>query len=417
MFNIFKIAIRNLNRYKRRTILTSMLIILGVGMVVLFSGLAGSFKSMIIGIITDSSLGHIQIHQTGYVASIDTLPLNMNMAPQKYQKIEALLNEREDVEAYSPRLKFGAMLSNYAESTNVRITAIDPEKEMAVCIALDSRLKDWTQAKGAPILKPGEVIVPLKIATAMNIAIGQPVVLVASNQNGSVNGMEFTMVGLIEDVIGPGGKDAYMHIDDARNLLRTKGAEVTEIALRVPMSTSINEVARSLNNELAGFTNKKGTAAFEVHTWEKLSPFTNIASMIDLMTITMKIIMIAIVLISVLNVMLMSVFERIREIGTIAAMGTQPSKILALFMAEGFCLGLLGTVSGLLLGIGGLLVVEEIEIVFSFGKMGGLVLRPEIHLTEMLVTAGIVLLASALAALQPAWKASRMEPIDALGHV
>jgi len=416
MGNIFKIAIRNLSRYKRRTMLTSMLIVLGVCMVVLFSGLAGSFKSMMIGIITDSSLGHLQIHQRGYVSSIDTLPLNMNMKPQDYQKIDTLLQGRKDIEAHAPRLKFGAMLSNYAESTNVRITAIDPEKEIAVCPALDTRLQDKPQ-QGAPFLKPGQVFVPQKVASAMGITAGKPIVLIATNRDGSVNGMEFMVAGLIEDIMGPGGKDTYMHIDDARGLLRTKGAEVTEVALRVPPSTSVEAVAKSLNKELAGYTNKKGNPAFEVHPWAKLSPFANIAGMIDLMIITVKIIMIAIVLISVLNVMLMSVFERIREIGTIAAMGTLPSKILALFVAEGFFLGLLGTVAGLLLGIAGLLIVRKMEISFTFGRMQGLVLRPEIHLSEILVIAGIVLVASTLAALQPAWKASRMEPVDALGHV
>ena len=416
MGNIFKIAIRNLSRYKRRTMLTSMLIVLGVCMVVLFSGLAGSFKSMMIGIITDSSLGQLQIHQKGYVASIDTLPLNMNMKPKQYQKIEDLLQSRKDIESYAPRLKFGAMLSNYAESTNVRISAIDPEKETAVCPALGTRLQEQPQA-GTPVLKLGEVLVPQKVASAMGLTTGKPVVLIATNKDGSVNGMEFICAGLIEDIMGPGGKDTYMHIDDARNLLRTKGAVVTEIALRISPSTSVKNVAKSLGKKLSEYNNKKGKPTFEIHSWSKLSPFANIAGMIDLMIITVKIIMIAIVLISVLNVMLMSVFERIREIGTIAAMGTLPSKILTLFVAEGFCLGLLGTVVGLFMGLGGLLLVKKMEISFSFGRMHGLILRPEINISELLITAGIVLVASTLAALQPAWKASRMEPIDALGHV
>ena len=77
---------------------------------------------------------------------------------------------------------------------------------------------------------------------------------------------------------------------------------------------------------------KKGKPAFEIHTWEKLSPFSNIARMIDLMTISMKFIMIAIVLISILNVMMMSVYERVREIGTMSAIGTAPGKIMALFL-------------------------------------------------------------------------------------
>ncbi len=63
MNKIFKMAIRNLMRYKRRTLLTALLITVGVLTVILFSGLAGSFKEMMIGQITDSNLAQMQIHK------------------------------------------------------------------------------------------------------------------------------------------------------------------------------------------------------------------------------------------------------------------------------------------------------------------------------------------------------------------
>jgi len=75
MLNIFKIAVRNLMRRRRRTLLTSSLITLGVIFVLVFISVSGAFKSIMIGQITDSFLGHIQIHRMGYLASIDTLPL------------------------------------------------------------------------------------------------------------------------------------------------------------------------------------------------------------------------------------------------------------------------------------------------------------------------------------------------------
>ena len=93
----------------------------------------------------------------------------------------------------------------------------------------------------------------------------------------------------------------------------------------------------SLEQRSADVTNKEGKPVFEVHTWEELSPFSNIAKMIDLMTLFIKIMLVAIVLVSIMNVMIMAVYERIREIGTIAAIGTPPGKILALFLAEGCC--------------------------------------------------------------------------------
>ena len=82
MLNIFKIAVRNLMRYKRRTLLTASLVTIGVVFVLVFISVSGSFKNMMIGQITDSFLGHIQIHKRGYVASIDSLPLTLNLGPK-----------------------------------------------------------------------------------------------------------------------------------------------------------------------------------------------------------------------------------------------------------------------------------------------------------------------------------------------
>ena len=91
---------------------------------------------------------------------------------------------------------------------------------------------------------------------------------------------------------------------------------------------------------------------FEVDTWEKLSPFYNIARMIDMMTIFIKVMLIAVVLVSIMNVMIMAVYERVREIGTIAAIGTLPGKILTMFVMEGFSLGALGVIVGDVIGLG-----------------------------------------------------------------
>jgi putative ABC transport system permease protein len=83
--------------------------------------------------------------------------------------------------------------------------------------------------------------------------------------------------------------------------------------------------------------NKEGKPVLELHTWEALSPFANIAKMIDLMTLFIRIMLVAIVLVSVMNVMLMAVYERIREIGTLAAIGTPPRRILGCTWAKACC--------------------------------------------------------------------------------
>ena len=79
---------------------------------------------------------------------------------------------------------------------------------------------------------------------------------------------------------------------------------------------NLPQVFSRLKAELASLRDKKDKPVFEVHSWEKLSPFYNIARMIDLMTFFIKIMLVAIVLVSIMNVMIMAVYERINEIGT-----------------------------------------------------------------------------------------------------
>ena len=417
MIRIFKIAVRNLMRYKRRTLLTSLLITLGVLMVILFSGLSGSFKAMMIGQITDANLSQIQIHKKGYVSSMDSSPLNLNLSSKEYAKIEDILKNHSFVAAWAPRIKLGAMLSNFTETTNIRLNAVSPEKEVKVCPAVGDRMVFGEKEGREILIKPGEVIIPDKLAKGMKIKPGDTVVLVANNKDGSVNGLNFIAAGITETIVGPQGKEGYMHIDDAKELLRMEKPEITEVAVRLTDFDMLEPAYEKLKSELAQFINKKGNPTFEIHTWEKLSPFYNIARMIDMMAITMKVIMVSIVLISILNIMMMSVYERVKEIGTMAAIGTTPGKIMALFLAEGFTLGLISIAAGNIIGLAGIFILNIYKIQFSFGRTDNLLLTPSVSISELIWLSAVVLLISVLASLQPAYMASKMEPVDALGHV
>jgi len=412
MFDLFKIAIRNLLRYKRRTLLTVSLVTIGVVSVLVFISVSGSFKNMMIGQITDSFLGHIQIHKKGYVASIDSLPLTLNLNPNALQKVEKAINQIPDIEAYAKRIKFGGMFSNFVETTNVRLNGVYPEDEARTVPLLLSRVKE-----GDKTIRTGEILVPELLAKGMKVKVGDTVVVIATNRDGSVNGKQFRVGGILESATGPGGRDGYIHIDDAAEILRMDTMEISEIAIRLKNFDKLHEVFDRLKGELSNELNKQGKPAFEVHTWEKLSPFYNIARMIDIMTFFVKLMLIAIVLISIMNVMVMAVYERVREIGTIAAIGTLPGKIVAMFLIEGFSLGLFGVVVGDILGIAVISILSMAKLSFNFGRQKGLLLSPGINPQDILLISIIVITISVLASLQPAYKASRMNPIDALRHV
>ncbi len=414
MLNILKLAWRNLLRYKRRTLLTTTLITLGVVAVLLFISISGSFKAMMIGQITDSMLGHLQIHRKGYMASMDSLPLDRNLKGQQIAKIKKLLDGDERIEAYSMRIKLGAMFSNFKETTNIRLNAVNPEQEIQTVPMLEDRI---IKGKKEGLLKKGEILVPELIAKGMKVKINDTIVLVATNKDGSVNGQPFVIRGILEGISGPGGRDGLIHIQDAKTLLRIEGKEVSEVAVRLQDMNELETVFTELKGTLGSIKNKKGKPVFEVHTWEKLSPFFNISRMIDLMTLFIKIMLVAIVLVSIMNVMIMAVYERINEIGTISAIGTPPGKILSLFVAEGFFLGVFGTVIGVVISLVAISAMNVFKISFDFGRQKGLLLAPDIGAGDVVTVVLIVIAIAVLASLQPAWKASKMDPITALRHV
>jgi putative ABC transport system permease protein len=433
MTKLVQIALRNLARYRRRTLLTASLIAIGVIAVVVFGTAAGAFKGLMIGQMTDAMLGHLQIHRRGYVASIDNLPLTLTLKPARVASIEEVLNVDPDVEAYSRRLKFGGMFSNYAQTTTIRLNGVYPEEELRTVPLLASRVR-----QGTAEFQKGEIIIPELLATGMGVKPGDLIVVVATNREGSVNAAQLVVRGVLESATGPGGRDGYVHMDDATSLLRMEEAEISEIAIRLRDFDRLAAATAGIRDALGVQAPVRGAAApaqakaaapasgqddvsgqrgqLEVHTWEALSPFYNIVVLIDVLVLSATLGLIAIVLISVMNVMLMSVYERVKEIGTIAAMGTMPGRILSMFLLEGLALGMLGILIGNAIAAAVIVTIDAIGPTFDFGRQTGLVLSPQLEPGRMLVISAIVAMVAVLGTMQPAFKASRMEPVDALRH-
>ena len=412
MRNSMKIALRNLLRYRRRTFFTLGLIAVGMIFVLVFVSVTAWFKDMMVRNITDSYLGHIQVHAKGYVDSIDMLPLQLNLPPEQVVMIEQALKENTAIEAYTERIKFGGAFSNFEQTTNIRINGVDPEAEIQTEPLLLPRLINGE--RGAISLSRGKILVPELLAQGLGVKVGDTVVVVATNRDGSVNGKTFVIGGILSSATGPGGRDGYMHIDDARDLLRMTDSEVSEIAIRIKNLSDLQRISGALQSKLIAIG---GLKDIEIHTWEKLSPFATVVQMIDVMTFFLKLMLVSVVLIGIMNVMIMAVYERIREIGTIAAMGTPPRRILYLFLYEGFMLGTLGALLGTAVGVALILALNSFKITFSFGQQTGLLLAPTIAFSQVVLICLLVVGVSLVATLQPAWKASQMEPIDALRHV
>lgn len=412
MHNILKIAVRNLMRYKRRTLLVATLVALGVIAVQVFVASSGSYKSLIISQITDAMLGQIQIHKKGYLVSVENVPMDLNLDQRGAATVDSILNSMPEVEAYSPRIRLAAMISNFAETTNLRLYGISPEKEYRTVPLLPKRV-----ASGSSDLKPGQILVPMLLAKGLDLKVGDQVVIIATNKDGSVNGRQFTVGGIVESAPGPGGRDGYIGISDAAELLRMDSPEISEIAIRLKNFDKLHAVYQEIAAKLSEQVDSQGKPRFEVHTWESLAPFANVAKMIDIMSIFVKMLLIAIVLVSIMDVMIMSVYERTREIGTLAAIGTMPEKILAIFVSEGAFLGLLGVVIGNIVALAAVYAIRFSNFTFSFGMKEGFILMPRMAMSDVLFLSLVVIGVSVLGSLQPAFKASRMEPIKALRSV
>ena len=409
MKNIIKIAFRNLKRSSRRTLLTAALITIGVIFVLVYSALSSSFKAYMVGEITDSMMGHIQIHKKGYIASVDNLPLDKNLHKKQIEKVLEVLDHNPYVESYTFRIKLGGMFSNYISSTNIRLNAIDPQREQSTLPLFEKRIM---QAE-PHLLHKGEMLIPELLAKGMKVKKGDTAVLVVNNQQGSVNGLNLKVTGIVEPISGPGGRDGYFHIEDAKKILRITEAEVSEIVIRIKDVSKLQEAMKSMQS-LALIKNQKDKPVFEIHAWTKLSPFYNIIKMLNLMDISIKIILISIVLISILNVMIMSVYERIKEIGTIAAMGTPPSTIVKLFLTEGFMLGVFGAIVGSVISFIIVKVIDTIGIRFAFGRQSELVLHPSLQMSDIISVSIIVIIIALIASISPAFKAAKLNPVDAL---
>ena len=135
------------------------------------------------------------------------------------------------------------------------------------------------------------------------------------------------------------------------------------------------------------------------------------------MAVFIKIMLIAIVLISIMDVMIMSVYERTREIGTLAAIGTKPGKILSMFITEGVLLSIFGVIIGNILSLAAVYAIRFSHFTFSFGMREGFVLIPDMAFSDVFYISLAVVFFSVLGSIQPAFKASRLEPIKALKSV
>ena len=420
MILYLRLAWRNIWRHKRRTINILLAMSLSLGMMMWYDGLIDGFNNAIYGNAIRVLGGNIQIHAAGYRAKVDSnplIPLTDDAAV-----VQAAL-AHPDVISATRRIQTGGLLSNREGAFGVRIIGIDPDAEAALItegndagkplslIAQNIKEGEWLTADGGDVILIGR-----GMADVMDVKVGDRITMVGSDIHKQNRQRTMTVVG-IYDIGIPSleRQTAYISLAEAQALFGLDG-QSTEIQVNIKRLGEEDKVVSALAPALPGY---------EVESWNQNYPELELAinSKGAAMTI-FGIIIISIAAIGILNLLLMAVYERTREIGLLGAMGMKPRQIATLFVLEGALIGLVGAGAGVVVGLIingisakiGMDMSSYSDITEYMALISGRV-YPSLGLQNLGWRAATVVIISTLAAFIPAREASHREPAEALHYV
>lgn len=399
-----RLAARNVRRNRSRSALTFGAIFFGVALTVMLAAFGNGLGTLMVNDLVFAKIGSIQIHRKGYADQKDNQPLKLDMADGG--ALEARIHAVPGVASVAPRLVFGGMVSNGSEATMFVARGIDPVKEYATLPWAAKEVTGKPIAPGAPTVG----VIGGELGQAMRIKPGGSVILQAATQAGRQNALDLDIGGTLDNAnIFESKRFIHVPIAYAQNLLGMPG-RATEYAVRVTDMDRMNTVAADLRAALG--------SDFEVETWRQLQP--NLADVIAFQRVIIAIVSVVfliIVVFGVVNTMVMSVLERTREIGTMMALGMRRASIGALFLLEAAILATFGAGLGAAVARGGVAILTA-KGGFLLAAPGSQIAR--YHLVPVIPPLIIFLavVASILgalgAALYPAWKATRLRPVEAL---
>jgi putative ABC transport system permease protein len=300
------------------------------------------------------------------------------------------------------------LISNGEKSETFLATAVEPAKDRAM---RGHRLLEGTEI---PNNEPDAILVGRGLASSMHAKVGDYLTLMSTTTTGSLNATDVRVAGIFTMGVKEYDDRAIkMPLAGAQQLLQTKKVE------RLIVMLNDTEQTAAVRADLTKLFARNGWA-LEMKEWSELATFYHqVVMLYNGIFGFLGIVVFAIVIFSVANTILMSVFERTREIGTLMAIGTTRGRVWQMFLSEGLVLGLLGALFGV--GAGALMAtaLNHAHVMlppppgYTVGYALEILLQPSI-----LVTAAIIaVVTSTLSSIVPALKASRMQIVDALGHI
>lgn len=402
----FVLALRNLWRNRRRSLATLLAIAIGYAAINLFAGyIHDVYRGLQRSAMLGEGLGHLTVVKQGYYEQGSVHPERYMFSPAEIARIEKIVREHGPLQLLSPRLPLSGLVSNGRVSTIFIAEGMRPgDHEL---------LREHASQPRLPLATDEAGLMASGLAELLDVKKGDTVSLLSSTLEGQTNALDFE----VSDIwntgnAGTNDKALLLPLRHAQQLLDSHGAA------RLVLLYEEGSDARLMRDRLMPHLQAAGLAV-EIRTWDELSAFyQQVKNLFDLIFLFLFSIVFTVALMSMVNTLTMSVMERVREIGTLRALGSTRGGIVRLFAVEGGLLGTLGSLLGVVLTLITAAAVNGADIHYIPPSSSAPVPLtvgwvPDIQLGTVLALS----LISMLAALWPARRAARIEIVDALGHV
>jgi putative ABC transport system permease protein len=406
MATFLLIAFRNVFRNTRRTTLTLLVISFGAAALILSGGFfAYNFSGLRESTIRNG-IGHLQVVTARYLEAGEERPLQNGI--EGHAELQRWLAARPHVTATTAQIDFVGLISNGEKSEAFLGSGVDPARERAMGFSLNLK-------QGTPLGAENDVLLGVGLAASLKARTGDVLTLMGTTTDGALNAVDVRVAGLYATGIKEFDARALkVSLPTAQRLLDTE--RVTKVIVRLDETSRTEEMRAAL---LAAGLGPHGQG-LALRSWRDLASFyKQVVLLYNAIFLFLGVIIFILVVLSSSNTMMMSVFERVREIGTLMAFGTRRRQVLAIFVLEGAVLGVLGGLCGLAVSYGLIQAINHAGLTmppppsFSTGFPLLIKLVPGLF-------AGVFFLIVAMltaSAVLPAWRGARLRIVDALGHV
>ncbi|MBD3181997.1 FtsX-like permease family protein [Candidatus Poribacteria bacterium] len=418
---IFKMAFRNIGRNKRRTMLSAIAISIAIMVILVMRGYIGGIIDSMFDSLTKVESGHIKISHNKYYEKQDMMPLEHmidGFDGGGYQELLPVLKSVEDVEIVAPRIKFGVLLSHSGKNSSALGIGVEPEAEDRL-ISFDNKMVDGGYLSTGSNSNR-EIIMGKGLASKLGLKTGEKITILARTAYDSLRGMTFTVSGTFSFGISAiDDKLFYIPIGFAQRLLEM-GQNASEIIIMVNKPENAEEISEKIKSQI---DSKMDDPYYAVVPWNKqegmLSMFsvaTNIYSFIYLFLLVLASTVI-------INTTMMVIYERMKEIGTIGALGMSSGQIILLFVVEAMLISVIGSFIGMVVGGGIDFILSEVGINLQKLSGGSVdfmttdIIYPRFDFSILIGSFIFGVVVATVVSYFPSRRAAKIEPVEALRSV